>query len=236
MSYIFHLLLTQPLANALVLLYNYVTFQDLGFAIIALTIVIRLILYPLFYKSMKSQSLMQKIQPEIAKMQEQHKGNREAQAVAMMDIYKKNNINPFGSFFYLLLQFPVLIAVYQLFYAGFNQTTLAQLYSFVAAPAHLSTMFLGLLDLSKPSMIIVALAAIAQYIQARLSLPKQKPGEAPSKTAAMSKYMVYMGPVLTLIILPRLSSAIGLYWLVTSLFSIFQQRIINKKIYGTVSR
>lgn len=236
MGSLFHLILTQPLANALVLLYNYITFQDLGLAIIALTIIIRFILYPLFYKSMKSQSMMQKIQPEIAKMQEQHKGNREAQATAMMAIYKQNKINPFGSFFYLLLQFPVLIAVYQLFNAGFNEATMAQLYSFVAAPAHISTMFIGLLDLSKPSMIIVAIAAVAQYIQAKMSLPKPKPGEAPSKAAAMGKYMVYMGPILTLLILPRLNAAIGLYWLVSSLFSIFQQRIINKKIYGTTVR
>ena len=85
-------------------------------------------------------------------------------------------------------------------------------------------------------MIIVVLAAIAQYVQAKLSLPKPKPGEAPSKAAAMGKYMVYMGPVLTLIILPQLNAAIGLYWLTTSVFSIFQQRIINKKIYGSATR
>lgn len=221
MGQLFHLILTQPLQTALVFLYNYVTFQDLGLAIIALTVIIRFILYPLFYRSMKSQSMMQKIQPEIAKMQEQHKGNREAQATAMMAIYKANKINPFGSFFYLLLQFPVLIALYQIF---------------ATLPEGLRTTFLGLLDLSAPSMIIVVIAAVAQYIQAKLSLPQPKPGETPSKTAAMSKYMVYMGPVLTLLILPRLNAAIGLYWLVTSIFSIFQQRIINKKIYGTATR
>ncbi|MFA6071986.1 MAG: YidC/Oxa1 family membrane protein insertase [Janthinobacterium sp.] len=236
MSSLFHLVLTQPLANSLVLLYNHVTFQDLGLAIILLTIIIRFILYPLFYKSMQSQSMMQKIQPEIAKMQAETKGNREAQATAMMAIYKKNKINPFGSFFYLLLQLPILIAVYRLFNAGFNESTIAQLYSFVTPPENFSTMFLGLLDLSKPSMIIVAIAAVAQYIQGRLAMPKQKPGETQGKAASMGKYMVYMGPILTLMILPRLSSAIGLYWLVSSVFSIFQQRIINKKIYGTTVR
>lgn len=233
MSQLFHLILTQPFANILVILYSYITFHDLGFAIIALTILIRLVLYPIFYRGLKGQSLMQKIQPEIQKAQEQNKGNREAQATAVMEIYKKNKVNPFGPFFYLLLQLPILIAVYRLFAAGFNTTTLSQLYSFVPAPTQINTLFLGMMDLSKPNLIIVALAVISQYIQGKMALPQVQAGQPQAKTAAMSKYMVYMGPLLTLIILPRFSSAIGLYWLTTSVFSIFQQRIINKKIYGT---
>ena len=234
MSALFHLILTQPLANLLVLLYQYVTFHDLGMAIVALTILIRLILYPIFYKGLKSQALLQKIQPEVQSTQQKHKGNREAQAAAMMEIYKKNNINPFSSFFYLLIQLPILIAVVQLFRAGFSETTLSQLYPFVSAPTEIHTTFLGLLDLTKPSIIIVVLTALAQYIQSKLALPKGKSGETAPKTAAMSKYMVYMGPVLTLIIFPKFPSALTLYWLVTSIFSIFQQIFINKKLYGNV--
>ncbi len=232
MTYLFHLILTQPLANALVILYNYVSFGDLGIAIIILTILIRLILYPVFYKGLKSQSMMQRIQPEIQRAQAEHKGDREKQALVVMEIYKKNKINPFSSFGYLLIQLPILIAVSQLFYSGFGEATLNQLYSFVAAPATFNTTFLGLMDLAKPNMIIVVLTAIAQYFQSKLALPKPKAGEAISQSQKMGRYMVYLGPLLTLIIFPRFPSALTLYWLVTSVFSIFQQILINKKLYG----
>ena len=82
-------------------------------------------------------------------------------------------------------------------------------------------------------MIIVGLAALAQYIQSKLSLRQQKPGETLSKAQAMSKYMVFIGPVLTIIIFARWPAALALYWLVTSVVSIFQQHIINRQIYGS---
>ena len=108
MSNLFNLILTQPLINGLVLLYENITFQDLGLAIIGLTLLIRLLLYPVFYKGMKNQTMMQKMQPEIKEAQKKNKGNREAQALALMDIYKKHNVSPFAPFLYLLIQLPIL--------------------------------------------------------------------------------------------------------------------------------
>lgn len=230
MSSLFHIVLTQPLFNLLVVLYKHVTFADLGLAIIALTILVRFILYPIFYKGLKSQMLMQKIQPEITKAQQENKGDKEKQAKALMEVYKRNKINPFSSIIYIFAQLPLLIAVYRIFFQGLNPDSFKDLYSFISAPAVVNHQFIGILDITQPSMIIVVLAVIAQYYQSKTSMAKPVSG---AKIAPMTKYMVYIGPVLTLLILPKLPAAIGLYWITTSVFSIFQQHIINKQLYDT---
>lgn len=229
MSSIFHLVLTQPLFNLLVFLYKYVAFADLGVAIILLTIIVRLVLYPVFYKGLKSQMLMQKIQPHVQRAQQQHKNDKQKQAEVLMAIYREHKVNPFSSILYVFAQLPILIAVYHIFLKGLTTETFTDLYSFISAPLTVNTEFLGLIDVTKPSMLIVALAVIAQYVQSKTAMAKSP---ATGQAAAMAKYMVYIGPLLTLLILPRLSAAIGLYWITTSVFSIFQQHLINKQLYG----
>ncbi|MDO8601909.1 MAG: YidC/Oxa1 family membrane protein insertase [bacterium] len=231
MSYLFHLLLTQPIFNALVALYSYITFEDLGLAIILLTIILRFILYPLFYKALRSQSIMQKIQPEIAKIQKEFKADKEQQAQKMMALWKQHKVNPFASFGLIFVQLPILIAVYRVFMKGFSTEAFTDLYSFISAPDQINSVSLGLINVTEPNMIIVVLAVVATYLQSKLALPKIKEGESPSKAQQTSRKMVFLAPVLTLLILPKLSAAIGLYWLTTSLFSIVQQKIVNKRIH-----
>lgn len=225
----FQTIFVDPIFNLLIVLYKYVAFEDLGLAIIVLTILIRLILYPLFYKGMKGQSMMQKIQPEIKKIQEKYKEDREKQAVELMNVYKENKINPFSSFFYLLIQMPVLFAVYQIFRADVASQISQSLYSFVVPPESIHSIAFGLIDMTQTSMIIVVLAAIAQYLQGKLSIAAAGNQQANK----IAKYMVFLGPVITFMILPQFSAALGVYWLTTSIFSIFQQRIINKQIMAT---
>src|SRR3989338_2103800 len=94
--------LLTPLFNALIFFYNTIGFQDLGISIILLTALIRTIFLPLFYKSTKNQILLQRLQPEIQKIQHNHKDNKEKQAQAMMNLYKQHNVNPFSVFLILL--------------------------------------------------------------------------------------------------------------------------------------
>ncbi len=211
----FKLILYTPLLNLLIFLYNNVAFQDLGVAIILLTLIIRFVLYPLFYKSFLNQTLMQKLQPVITKIQHEHKHDREKQAQALMALYKEHKVNPFSSFLLLLIQLPILIALYHVF---------------LNTPEGLSPTFLGLIDLSKTSILIVGLAAVAQYIQGKLTLPKIKPNEEVPQATKIAQQMVYIGPAITLVILWTLPAAIGLYWLISSLFSLAQQLYINRKI------
>jgi YidC/Oxa1 family membrane protein insertase len=229
MGALFHEILFRPLFNGLVFLYNTVALQDLGVAILLLTVVIRIILYPLFYKSLKNQALLQKIQPDIKRIQETHKGNRERQAQALLALYQTHKVNPFSSFFLIFLQLPVLIALYQVFLKGFSPELFeANLYSFITEPSLLTHTFLGLIDVSHPNILVVGLAAAAQYLQGKLALPKAS-GENDA-ASRIGRQMVFIGPVLTLVILYNLPSAIGIYWFTTSVFSILQQVLVNRSI------
>lgn len=228
MGSFFHIILYQPLFNALVVLYKF-AFSDLGLAIILLTVIIRFILYPLFYKSFKNQMLMQRIQPLIKKIQHDHKDNREKQAAALMGLYREHKINPFAGFFLILIQLPILITLYRLFLSGFTPESLSDLYSFITPPEMIGHSFLGLINLQGRSIVVVGLAALAQYFQGKLSIQKHSEKD---ETAAsrIGRQMVFVGPALTLVILVSLPAAVGIYWLTTSVFSIIQQLLINKQL------
>ncbi len=224
----FDLLLYQPLFNLLIGLYL-LAFRDLGLAIILLTVLVRLLLYPLFYKMFKNQTIMQRLQPEMKRVQERYKDNKEEQAKAMMELYRHHNINPFSSIGLIVLQLPILIALYQVFLYGLKEEALTGLYAFLPSVTHIDPTFLYLLNLEEKSMVIVVLAAAAQYYQSRLTLPKTN-GDKNDVVSRVGRQMMYIGPVLTIVILGVLPAAVGLYWLTSSLFSLVQQLHINRKL------
>lgn len=230
MSSLFNEILYRPLFNTLVFLYKYIAFEDLGVAIILLTIIIRFVLLPLFYKSAKNQSLLQKLQPEIAKIQAEHKHSKEKQVEKTLELYKKHRVNPFSGFLMMFIQLPILIVLYRLILKGFSPETFANLYSFISPPIHINNSFLGLMDLGSRSMIIASLAAVFQYFQGKLSLPKVQEGKEITPQVKIGRQMIFIGPILTLLILRSLPVAIGIYWLTTSIFSLIQQVFINKSI------
>src|SRR3989338_7917009 len=119
---IFNELLHRPLVNLLAFLYEHPAFRDFGVAIIMLTVIIRLVLFPLFHKTAQHQRINQKLQPHIKKIQETHKDNREAQTKAMMALYSEHNINPLTPILLLIVQLPILIALYQVFRDGFSRS------------------------------------------------------------------------------------------------------------------
>ena len=203
-----------PLQELLIFLDKTVAGGDLGVAIILLTVLVRLVLAPFFYKATKNQVLLQRLQPELRQIQQQHKDNREQQALAMMALYRRHQINPFSSFLLILLQLPILIALYRVF---------------LNLPPQLESFAFDLLNLKETSIIVTGLAVVFQYFQGRLLLP---PTADPT-----AKNMVWLGPVLTLVFLAYLPSAVGLYWLTTTLFSIGQQLYLNQQLKkdGTIT-
>lgn len=237
MIYLYDQIIYYPILNALVFLYNTVAFHDLGVAIILLTILVRIILYPLFHKSARHQAISQRIQPEVKKLQELHKGDKQKQTAAIMALHKEHGINPFSGFLLLLVQLPVLIGLYQILSRTLQPDFLAGLYFFVEAPASINALFLGLINLNKGSIFIVGLAALAQYFQGKLALPKPRPGVAPSQAEKVSRQMVFIGPGITLAIFYNLPAAVSLYWFVSSLFSVLQQMRVNKQLdYHGITR
>ncbi|MBI2454073.1 MAG: membrane protein insertase YidC [Parcubacteria group bacterium] len=228
---IFHEFLYRPLFNLLVFLYNIIPGQDIGWAIIATTLAIKLVFWPMTKKAIKSQRALQEIQPQLKALQEKYKDNKEEQAKQLMNFYKENKVNPFSGCLPLIVQLPILIALYQVFLKGFDPKNLSILYSFVANPGAIDPVFLGFLNLALPNKVMAVLAGLSQFWQAKMITPKNKLPAAPKSSdefmaQAISKQTLYFLPVLTVIISWKLPAGLALYWLVTTLFTVIQQYAI----------
>lgn len=227
---IFDLFLYQPLFNALVLIYNYLPGQDFGVAVILLTLFIRFILYPVSVKTLNSQKALQKLQPQLQELQKKNKDDKETLAKETLELYRKEKINPFSGLLLAIVQLPILIALYKVFWKGLLAEELANLYQFVANPVSIDPTFLNLADLSKPNLTFALLAGILQFFQTKMLMPKPIKSQGKMDMAnLMQKQMVYFFPVITVFVLLKLPSALGLYWTVSGAFSIVQQYFILKK-------
>ena len=229
----FEILLYQPLFNALIFLYQTIPGQDFGIAIIVLTILIKVVFYPLTTMSIKSQRVLAQLQPKIQEIQKKFKKDKERQAKEMMVFYKKEKINPLSGCFPMLIQLPILIALFQVFIRGFGPEQMELLYGFVTDPGVINFYFLGTVNLIEPNIIMALLAGIAQFFQSKMMIPKikkikQGEGQMAQFSAVMQKQMGYFMPIFTVFILLGLPSAMGLYWLVTALFSTGQQHLVLK--------
>lgn len=227
----FDTVLYQPLFNFLVLIYNYFPGHDFGISIIILTLVVRFLLYPTTVKAIKTQKALGEIQPKLQEIQKKYKDDKEKQVKETLNLYKQAKVNPLGSLLPILLQLPLLIALYRVFWDGFKPEALVNLYSFVFNPGYINPSFLGLVDLSKPSLILAIIAGIFQFVQSKTAMPniKKADGKGPDFANIMQKQMIYFFPFLTVIILMGLPSALGLYWAVGSIFMVVQQYLIFKK-------
>lgn len=234
---LFHTVIYQPLYNILILFYNIVPGKDFGVAIILITILLRTILIPLYKKQIESQKKLQELQPKIKELQERTKGNKEQQTKQLMELYKENKTNPFSGCLPLIVQLIFLIAIYQVLIKISSNGLVAdpnELYSFVSEPGKINQMFIFLVDLTKPSIVIAALAAIAQYFQTKMLMANQpavekKESGQPDMAQMMTKQMLYLGPLMTLFIGIKFPAGLSLYWLAGTLFMLVQQVLIEKK-------
>lgn len=230
----YNLILYQPLLNALILLYQYLPGKDFGIAIILLTICIRILLYPLIVKSLRSQKILAELQPKILEIQTKYKEDKEKQVKEIIGLYQKEKINPLAGFFSFLIQLPILVALYRVFWKGLRLEEMANLYSFVPRPEIIDPTFLGIINLGRPSLVLAVLAGLSQFFQAKMSTSRFifNKGEQRGVMAQFSKMIqkqnLYFFPIFTILILLKLPSALALYWIVTGLFSISQQYLIFK--------
>lgn len=227
---IWSVVLYQPMLNFLVFIYIYT--NNFGIAVILLTVLIKYLLNPLNKKALESQKAMAEIQPKIKEIQSRNKENPELQAKEMIALYKEKKFNPFSSIFLLLIQIPVIIALFCIFREGINIDP-QMMYSFIAFPETINPYFLGI-DLSAPNIFIAVLAAIGQYIQAKTGIVssnknKDSKDKTVEATEMIQKQMIFMLPIITLFVLFALPSALGLYWLVTTMMTIYQQKNILKE-------
>lgn len=232
MYHLFQIIFYQPILNLLVFLYNTISLQDLGVAIILLTVLIKLILWPLSRKSIQSQKALQELQPKIEELKAQYKDKQQEMGKALMDLYKQHKVNPFSSCLPLLLQLPFFIAVYQVFRDGLSKH-LELVYPFVQRPEVINSIFLGFLDLSKPNIYLAIMAGAAQFWQAKMMMAKKVQNttsvtKEDSMSAIMNKQMLYFMPALTIFIGVTLPGGLTLYWLVMTLLTVLQQTLIAR--------
>lgn len=238
-STIWHTFFFDPVYNTLVFFIDVVPGGDLGLAIIGTVLVVKTILLPLSIKAAKTQRVMREIEPKLKEVRETHKDDREGQARAMMEIYQEAGLNPFAAIFLIFLQIPIIIALYFSVSTGggvpFPEVNTALLYGFIPAPESVSMQFLGFFDISGKSVVLAALAGVAQYFQIKYAMPTLPPKAADAKPdmkddimRSMQSQLRYVMPVVIFIVSYTISAAIALYFLVSNLTMLAQEVIVKK--------
>lgn len=237
--------LFRPLLNALVFLVDVIPGHDIGLAIIVLTVIVKMALWPSSRQSIQSQRALQELQPELNRIRNKHKNDKQKQSQELMKFYKENKINPLSSCLPLLIQLPILLALYRVFREGLTDPSeLDYLYNFVSHPGQLEVISFSFFDLSKPNLMLAIMAGAGQFYQSWMLTRKRKKEEAEQKkknpnpedkgsmqdmASNMTKQMVYVMPVMTVIIAISLPAGLSIYWITTTVFSIIQQWIVMKK-------
>ncbi|HEY6284998.1 MAG TPA: YidC/Oxa1 family membrane protein insertase [Ktedonobacteraceae bacterium] len=235
-SQIFYPIIVYPILNVLMLLYN--VFGSLALSIIVLTLIVRLALFPLTLKQLKSTKATQAIQPLIADVKKKYKDQKE-QYAAMQAIYKEYGVNPVAGCLPLLVQLPIL---YGLFFAlrevlnATNVNTLNNLiYPFLpklaALPSVLMPWFGGPINLAQTNaaqhiLLLPILAGVATFLQLRMSQPRTRSGAKDAMTQQM-QIMQYIMPVITIFFSWNFAAGLALYWTTTSVFSMVQQYFVT---------
>jgi YidC/Oxa1 family membrane protein insertase len=235
-----------PFLNLLMFLYQLLG-NNMGLAIIALTLLFKLATLPLNLRMLSSQRRMQQLRPKLEELKEAHGKDRMALAQAQMELYKAEGVSPTGSCLPLLLQLPFLFGLYAAFnmivHLGNVQDLNNHLYSSSLHLKSLSDLDLNFwwLNLAKTDhlFILPVLAGLTQFVLSKMTMPsmpkKEKTSEKKAETsleeslAAAQGQMVYLFPIMTLLINLNFPSGLGLYWTAGNIFSIIQQFYINRQ-------
>jgi len=238
---IFNLFLFQPLYNGLVFLISLMPGHSITLAIIALTIIIRTLLMPIYHKSARTQKSLKDIEPQLKEVKEKYKEDKQEQAKQIMELYKVHGINPFTGFVLLLVQLPVIFALYYVFYKGF-ELKLDILYSFIEVPAMVNNSIFGLVDIGEKSLLLALLVGVTQFTQMKLALPPlPKPDKKPSGTTpsfkddlarSMNLQIRYVMPIIITVFASQLPAAISVYWITSNIFSIGHELFVKRKAEG----
>lgn len=224
----FKFILYKPLFNLLVFFAWLVPGHSIGWAIIFLTIVVKLLLWRLQTKALQSPLQMRAYQGELKEIQERYKDDRAAQGQAVLAFYKQKGISPFSGCLPALIQLPVIFILYRVFMTGLNSTRPDLVYSFTPHLDSINPFFFGI-DLTKPDVwLLPIIAGIAQFIQSKhYASFTQAPGVKADDTAAiMNKQMIYLFPIMTFFFARSFPAGLSIYWITSTIFQLVQQYVI----------
>lgn len=245
----------EPLYNGLIFLVSVIPGADIGIAVVLFTLIIKLALFPFTHKGIQTQSKLRTLEPDIKDLKEKHSKDKQEQARQVMELYRKHGVSPFSGCLTVLVQLPVIIALYWVFWKGLKfdpslldafphipghiNTALLNhdiLYSFVHIPEFVKTNFLGFIDMTGKSILLALLAGISQYFQIKLSMPDS--GKLSLKSTgslkddlmqSMKFQMRYILPVFVSVFAYTISAAVALYWVTSNTFSIAQELLVKRK-------
>jgi len=187
-----------------------------GLAIIIMTIAIKLVLFPITQKQLKSMRRMQEIQPKMKYVQEKYQDDPKLMQAKMMELYKEQGVNPFGGCLPLIIQMPIFIAFYQSL-LNFN----------FKVAEHASFLWIPNIGERDPWFILAILSALTTYLQQRVSIVDTKD--------PTQKTMLYVMPLFMAWIAATLPAGLPLYWVVFNILGILQQLYINYSHRKTVA-
>ena len=247
MGWLFNELLYRPLFNSMVFFYNTIPVANIGLALILTTLVVRILMIPLYRASIKSQREMTIVQPILKELQTKYKDDRQKLSEEMLKAYKEHNVNPFAGILLLVVQIPILIAIYQVSLNIFKPENYPDLYSFITLPESFDPQFFGLLSVADSKNIILALlVGISQYYQIKLIMKRTQPAKSkdtkkskkkkdnkpdvPDFATTLNKQMLFMMPILVTIFAYSFPASMSLYWITTTLFTIGQEYFLIKQV------
>ncbi len=226
------------------------TYKDLGWAIILLTLIVKLLLFIPTKNGMEAQKKMQAIQPELDKLKAKYGSDTQKLATETMGLYKKHNIRPFASIMPILLQLPVLIGLYYVIMEGLYPHNHYFLYPFLQHFSFdgIQTTFLNIIPLLAHPIDSIGLywippvIGIAQFFAMKMSFASIKKKASNSKKPPegfmaefqnemqkMNGVLTYVLPVIVMVTTFIMPVAVGLYWFVSTIFGIWQQWMVNQE-------
>lgn len=233
----FTTIVIQPLYNFLIFLVNLLPNHDLWIALVIMTILLKVILVPLFKKQVRDQIVMTHLSPKLKVIQEKYKDKKDVLAKETMAMYGKYKVNPFVSILILIIQLPFLIGLYQIFYSDIA-TYKHLLYTGLVFPEYINHFFLGV-NLADKNIFFAFFAALSQYVLGVFMFKKKTKEEEANEAEivkAMNMQMKYFLPVVIGVVSFVTPSVIALYLIVTNIFGIGQEIVIKNPLEKQVKK
>jgi YidC/Oxa1 family membrane protein insertase len=233
----FRTIIYKPLYNLLILITAFIPGNSIAISIILVTILVKLVLFPLNKKSIVSQIRLKELEPQINEIKEKYKDDKQLSASKTFALYKEHKVSPFSGCLPILVQVPIILSLYYVFFNGLDLSS-EFIYAGTRLPEVINTNLLGIIDLAGKSIILALTAGVSQFFLIRLSQSRTTQGNTSQKSDSsiqsnISKtlqfQMKYFLPVFITFIAYQISGAIALYWTVNNIISIIQERYIQKK-------
>jgi len=237
---VFHALVYDPIYNGLIFFVDTLPAHDVGVAVVLVTLIVRVILFPLSRSAIRTQIKMKEVAPEIEALKKRHKDAPEELSRAIFALYRERGVNPFSGFLLLLIQLPILLGLYWVFaQGGLPSVNTELIYPFVAVPETVNMKFLGLIDMGERSIVLAVLAGLTQFVYTRLSMGPRSKAPAPitpSLSADVAKsfdvQLRYVLPVVVGSIAYFIAAAAPLFWVTGNLFMIGQELLAGRRFSG----